>query len=175
MITTSFSMDKPTLKWLDSWCINNRPRAILEFGSGVSTLHIARYCIESDDPVVFTSVEHHPEYYIKTYRTLKTTYPQDDPVGLRHCGIRDGWYDIDPVTGWDLIVIDGPPESIGREQTSERLQGFLEAGKQTTILVDDAKRPTEDRLVREWFSVDRRVRLEEIVSTPRGLAVLRVH
>jgi hypothetical protein len=103
-----------------AWIRFNVPIAssILELGSGkVSPLLRLDYELHS--------IEHNEKFV-------------DDKT--IHAPIKNGWYDLPELDiDWDLLIIDGPPQNIGRF-------GVLESGlieRSPVILVDDVNRPKD--------------------------------
>lgn len=124
------------------WIENNIPPGskILEFGSGKGTERLA-------ENYTLFSIEHDPEWMNKfnsnyIYAPIKL-YEQDS----QRKGI--GWYEIEiikenlPEDDFSLIIIDGPPASIGREGIMNHLW-ILE--KSDYILIDDLQREKEFEL-----------------------------
>ena len=105
----------------------DKDKTILELGSGeVSGLLSLDYKVYS--------VEHDPKY-IDKYQTNYIPTP-----------IINGWYDLDPgdlPVFYDLLLIDGPPERIGRCGILDSL-GLFDLSK--PVIVDDTHRRTEQRI-----------------------------
>lgn len=108
------------------------PQCILELGSGQGSLELAKIC-----PVY--SVEHDRRFINN----------QSDIVYL-FCPIKDMWYRADALKIMlaslptvDLLIIDGPPGTIGRAKILEHLDLF---NLSANILVDDIHR-NEDKAI----------------------------
>lgn len=104
----------------------DRDKTILELGSGeVSGLLTLDYDVYS--------VEHDPEY-LYTYPTNYIKTP-----------IKNGWYSLkkDMIPEYDLILIDGPPEKIGRGGILQNLDLF---DLSKPVIVDDTHRRTEQQI-----------------------------
>jgi len=74
---------------------------------------------------------------------------------LTLAGTATPWYAIDAIPrdlgSVDLLVIDGPPLSVGplaRYPALPKLIGFL--SRSATIIVDDADREDEQAMLRKW-------------------------
>lgn len=103
-----------------------RGKTILELGSGeVSSLLSLDYQLYSVE---------HDQNYIGRYNTNYIYAP-----------IKDGWYDIEKEelpNFYDLLLIDGPPEKIGRYGIIEHLDLF----DLTNVIVDDTHREMEKEI-----------------------------
>lgn len=122
--TDVFAMGTEALNFLDERVRQLRPNAILEFGSGVSTVVLAGRMAEihgGDDPRVF-SVDESERYLAKTHQMLEQA-GLGECTRLAHrevherviCGHSTACYDIDDsflrqflATAPDLLFVDGP-------------------------------------------------------------------
>lgn len=105
-----------------------RGKIILELGSGeVSNLLSLDYQIYSVE---------HDKIYIDRHDTNYIYAP-----------IKNGWYDLDSgdlPNLYDLLLIDGPPEKIGRYGIIEHLDLF----DLTNVIVDDTHREMEKEIAK---------------------------
>lgn len=137
----------------------NRPRAVVECGSGVSTLIIARALQLNGEGHVHT-LEHSPEHG-RTTRALLQRHGVEAWATVVDAPLRDHalageswpWYTIDALPGGpiDLIVVDGPPKrtrSLARYPAMPLLGPRLAASG--AVVLDDAARPDEREIVRRW-------------------------
>lgn len=160
-----WALDRHTAIELDHHLRRIQPRVIVETGCGASTVLLARYAEQHGARVV--SLEHDARFRERT-RMLLTRHRLGSHVDLRHAPLTpDGWYDTRlPISGVDFALVDGPPGSIGRHAT---LPALLPAMRDAwEVWMDDAHRPAERRLVKQWAST-----LEVFTRTiplPRGLA-----
>ena len=135
---TAWMMPEEAFEWIE----NNIPfgSKVLEFGSGKGSERLA---------VNYTlfSVEHNPEWINKynsnyIYAPIKLYEQDSQKKGL-------GWYEIEAIknnlheNNFALIIIDGPPASIGREGIMDHLW-ILD--KSEYILIDDLQREKEFEL-----------------------------
>ena len=109
----------------------------LECGSGLSTL------LFDAAGAVHTALEHDARYAAPSAS-----------VQLLSLSGNPKWYDWEPPHAYDLIFIDGPPESIGRG-------GILRVIEQCThdrsvIAVDDVHRPAEQQLLSQILQISPR-------------------
>lgn len=157
-------LDSPQLRW-ESWAISKtvavelfhrlhttRPKRILECGSGISSVFLAQYA--ADHGALLTILEHERTYFEATRRLL-------DAFGLlKHADLRltplaeqpgDGhrfWYADDLGGAFDFILIDGPPEKVGRAGALFALQGHLAPGWEAWL--HDGHRAHEQACVKLW-------------------------
>lgn len=139
-----------------------RPRCIVECGSGLSTLMLARACaLYRVERII--SLENGAEF-------AQTTRDAIAQHGLNatvlHAPLRNyalgvngsevyPWYALDglPEHGIDMLVIDGPPGSVrshARYPALPLLNDRLEPG--CTIFMDDAARPHEQQILARWLA-----------------------
>lgn len=156
------------------------PGRIVECSSGVSTLVIARCCQLNNHGHVY-SLENSAEFAQKTRTMLERAGLQDwatvveaplKPYSFE--GESYSWYTIDdlPSERIDLLVVDGP---LGKLNPLARYPAgpilFPRLSDNALIIVDDANRPDERRIIERWhkqfprFGVERR-------EAEKGLALL---
>lgn len=135
-----------------------RPGKVIECSSGTSTVVIAR-CLEMNAFGHVYSLEHEPVYAEQTRKQLKRygldgwATVVDAPLEANAGG--SPWYSLaalpDDVQGVELLVIDGPPGSLGplaRYPALPRLKDRL--SEACSVLLDDADRPGEKRTLERW-------------------------
>jgi predicted O-methyltransferase YrrM len=135
------------------------PAQVLELGSGVSTIVIARRLQQAGGGHV-TALEHQPEHAERTRAELDaqglTAVASVVDAPLRQVTIGTGswsWYEL--AAGLpgavDAVFVDGPPGATGslaRYPALPLLRDRLAPG--ATIFVDDGDRPDEREMVRRW-------------------------
>jgi predicted O-methyltransferase YrrM len=145
---------------------STEPRRIIEFGSGQSTRLFAAYAArmaQAGRSVSLLSVEHDEHWLEQTQAGLKEE-GHADFVQFHHAPLSSQYllgrtteaYSIDEPTlaraagssGLDLCLIDGPPGTVGRGGCLPLVARYLAAG--ATVLLDDAFRPPEQAVIREW-------------------------
>lgn len=138
-----------------------RPDAVIECSSGLSTLVLARCCERNGGGRVY-SLENGPEFAQRTRRALQAyglgRYAEviDAPLGEVRLGREPyQWYDLSqmPRVGAQLLVVDGPPgflQPFSRYPALPLLRSRLERG--ATVLLDDAARDDEQLLLRRWLA-----------------------
>ncbi len=162
-----WALDAGTLNFLEEEIQTKRPRFILEFGAGVSTLCFARYMMEaghpSSTPCVF-SIEQN-EWQIEKSRERLEELGLSPFVRLLHApverrcleGIDAECYALSEQTlaaffgeaRMDWIVIDGPSgDGLTRFGTLPLVKEY--ASKQTVFFLDDALRTEEMEVANLW-------------------------
>lgn len=149
------------------------PDHVVECGSGSSTAWIASALERLDKGHVY-SLEHEP-YYARQTRSLLASLglehratvldaPLEDRVAAD--GATTPWYSSEKLNelpdSIDLLLVDGPPSTTGpkvRRSAWECLGDRMSAG--AFIAVDDAKRPEEAAILRDWDKDPRLQRYEE--------------
>jgi predicted O-methyltransferase YrrM len=159
-----------------------RPRHVLEFGSGVSTLVLARAAAQLGDCAV-TSVDHDPKFAVATEAMLgaegtSIVSLQCAPVVARvRAGRLQPCYLVDPagiaaLSPADLILVDGPPEVLGG-RAGMLYQALEYAQSGTIVLLDDADRAGERAALAEWSqTLGDAIRIQAPGGFVRGLAAV---
>jgi hypothetical protein len=141
-----------------------RPRVVMELGSGVSTVLVARL-LQNLGAGRVISLEHDPAWAAETRRQIHAVgldeFAMVVEAPLREQSI-DGqtylWYDAgqvpDDLGPVDLLIVDGPPQWIDpkglpRYPALPRLLPRL--SERAELFVDDYKRPPEQEMVRLWL------------------------
>ena len=137
-------------------------RHVIEFGSGLSTRGLARALSEAGSRRAISSVDHDPDFGAAARRAYEAEPAagvrvrfQIAPVVMRDCGGElMPVYAVNPARlatrrPADFVLIDGPPELLGgRQGTLYQLMPFVRRG--TIVLLDDAGRAHERRILRDW-------------------------
>ncbi len=182
----------PRLPW-SSWSVtpamahnlaarlcDQRPRRILEAGSGVTTALLARYAELTGAEVV--TLEHDPRYFRQT-AILLDRFALRQAVDLRLAALGPlrhrslgmdspgliTWYRPLPEGPFDLVFIDGPPQQMGRAGALPALAGQLSVNGE--LWLHDGHRQHEQECLAAWqrrFSFD-----AALVDADKGAWVLR--
>lgn len=142
----------------------NRPRTIVELGSGVSTQLIGRMLKEAGEGKLY-SLDHEAGWAGQTRRHIQASgladYVEvlDAPLAKQQFQGREfNWYQIPDqvrkLENIDLIVIDGPPQSLAPGGTPRypALPAFIaQLAPGAMIYIDDAKRPQEQEMIAMWL------------------------
>jgi hypothetical protein len=172
----------PDFLWeLSRHALEERPRTVVECGSGVSTLVLAR-CLQLNGVGKVYSLEHEPEHAEKTREQLERhglgewATVLDAP--LRPHAIQGEvwpWYAEEMLPGEggiDMLVIDGPPwhvRPLARYPAGPVL--FPRLAARAAVFLDDAAREDEKAVLKRWHA-----EFPALRQTPRpcekGCAVL---
>ncbi len=131
-----------------------KPRTVVEFGTGASTLIIAR-ALEMAGGGNLISFEQHPEFVEATRRWLAEHGLGADlrAVPLRPApgGWPGLWYDHGPLPEpIDLLLIDGPPWTIHPFTRGAASTLFGLIAPSGAVMLDDGARPGERIVARRW-------------------------
>ncbi|MCG7877257.1 MAG: class I SAM-dependent methyltransferase [Candidatus Thiodiazotropha taylori] len=161
-------------------CLKLRPRQILECGSGLTTLMLARCCqINGEGRVI--SLEDGLQYVDNT-RAYIDRYGLGSHATVVHAPLQDrvvdgalySWYATDaiPETGIDMLVIDGPSGFIQKHSRYPVLPVcYPRLADHCAIYLDDAAREDEQAIVAMWQSRFPDLK-HEFHATSRGCSVL---
>ena len=165
-------------------CMTNKPKLVVELGSGISTL-ITAYTLEQhgEKDAHIISLDHSQEYTQKT-QDLLTVHELETKAQVLYSPLEPtqvgnktySWYNIDRLTTKDtidLLIIDGPPvktNQLARYPALPLL--FSKLSKECIIILDDAARPSEQQAVRQWLREFPGFK-QEYISNKKGLSILR--
>lgn len=149
----------------------NKRRNIIEFGSGASTLYIARLIQTLKLDAKFYSVESSDEWLQKMKGQL-ALYNLEDVVTLVYAPLKEApkefclneqklWYDtekiksgITDIAEFDLVIVDGP---FGGSTPYARYSAipFLKSrlSSDFAVFLDDAKRADEAKISTQWTEI----------------------
>ncbi len=131
-----------------------KPQLVVEFGSGASSLIIAR-ALQKAGGGTLISFDQHEDFVDATRKWLGDHGLSADlravPLRPSPGGWPGLWYDHGPLPdAIDLMVIDGPPWSIHPFTRGAAASLFDRISVGGTILLDDAARPGERVVARRW-------------------------
>lgn len=154
------SPDLAVLLYRISW--RRRPSAIVELGSGSSTIVLA-YILEKLGHGELISIEHDRDYLDRT-RGLLDEHGLEGVVNQFHAPLTQvdldqgawQWYDLSGIelpSAVDLLVVDGPPGPLQPRSRYPALP-MLEArlAEDCVVVLDDARRPDETNIVAAWLA-----------------------
>jgi predicted O-methyltransferase YrrM len=161
-----------------------RPERVLETGCGVSTLLLGRHFRDRGSGLV-VSLEHSHEWAEATRRHVEAMgigeFVRIVEAPLEEVSVGDErhrWYAADDelsrAAPFDLLLVDGPPNA-GAQDLSPRypalplLQACL--SPRAIVMVDDAKRPTESRMLDRW-AAELPAWKQRRLGTVKGMAIL---
>jgi predicted O-methyltransferase YrrM len=159
-----------------------KPRLIVELGSGVSTVLIG-YVLEEQGGGRLVSFDDNEWYRRQTERDIRS-HGLGNVVEVRLAPLKEVsfsdrtwlWYDpgaFSDLRDIDLLIIDGPP---GGYQNLSRYPAlpvlFDSLAKGALVILDDSKRPDEQKILDLWASEFPSCELES-VDTLNGAAILK--
>jgi predicted O-methyltransferase YrrM len=150
---------------LNDITVNSR-KTILEFGSGLSTIMIARLIRKNNTGSRLLSVEHDREW-AGVIRASLHQEGLEDAVSILDAPLQSSsfavdsnlWYGLDAGSGvfagasFDMVIIDGPPayeaaKAMSRYPALPFVHDLLAA--RSAVFLDDADREGEKAIIRRW-------------------------
>lgn len=162
--------------------LTHQPRTIVECGSGLTTLMLARACALNGVGHVH-SLENGADYAANTRREI-ARYGLDEYSTVLHApltpctihGVEYQWYDTSALTAQniDLLIIDGPPGFLQRHSRYPALPLLRDRlAAQCSVFLDDAARPDEQELVARWCQELPDAK-HDYIANERGCAILHL-
>ena len=165
-----------------------RPRLIMELGSGSSTVLFAA-ALRANGSGRVISIEHDPEHLKHTHALLEQAELTDRVhlvsaplIEITLNGRSFQWYDLNSLLHSltekvDLLFVDGPP---GKVQTLSRFPALPmllpHLSPRATIVVDDGAREDEVKMVELWRAMDDvAFEAEAIDFLPHAPVILTMH
>ena len=150
----SWKADTGLLELVADHILAARPKTVVEFGTGASTLIVAR-ALEMAGGGSFISFEQHPEFVQATRDWLAEHRLSADlravPLRPADTGWPGLWYDHGELPdSIDFLLIDGPPWTIHPFTRGSASTVFDRIAPGGTIMLDDAARPGERVIARRW-------------------------
>lgn len=150
----SWKADTGLLTLLVDHILAEKPKLVVEFGTGASTLIIAR-ALQMAGGGKLTSFEQHADFVDKTRDWLAEHGLSADMRAVPLRPSPDGWpglwYDHGPLPdNIDLLLVDGPPWTIHPYTRGAAATLFGQIAPGGTIMLDDASRPGERVVARRW-------------------------
>lgn len=157
--TGGFAIDAQALAHLISLAEERKPRRILELGSGTSTIWLGYLCREFGGSLVTLD---HLEKYLAATQTAVDRHNLNHQVEGRlaplqkiNCdGASFNWYALEALNDLsdiDMLVVDGPPAATGPQARYPSLPMLIDRlAKNATVVLDDAHRRDELKIVEEW-------------------------
>jgi hypothetical protein len=168
---TTWSISPSTILHILNDIDINQRRCIVEFGSGISTLYIAKYIKSVHRKIQFYSVESNKEWMSKLQIQIESLELQDY-VTLIYAPIekvpssfsyksQDIWYstneldtELNAVFDIDVVIVDGPFGGItpyARYSALPFLKNKL--ASKFSIFIDDVGRSEENEILKEWKNI----------------------
>lgn len=149
----SWKADTGLLSLIVDYVEAHRPQLVVEFGTGASTLIIAR-ALQKAGSGTLISFEQHADFVDATRQWLADYGLEADlrAVPLRATPDWPGlWYDHGPLPqNIDLMVVDGPPWTVHPFTRGAASTLFSRISVGGTVMLDDAARPGERFVARRW-------------------------
>lgn len=166
--------------------IINERKSILEFGSGLSTIIMARLISKNNIKTKIITVEHNEkwatiiEQYLGNENLLQyVTIIRADLKEIETSFGVVNWYDYNKISAiiegekFDLIVVDGPPANSEKIKYS-RLPAFVNLknnfAENYCFILDDANRKGEQEIIKSILKMNKDLNFDLISET---LAVFR--
>lgn len=158
--TGGFAIDSQALSHLIALVEERRPRRILELGSGTSTIWLGYLCRSFGGTLVTLD---HLEHYLEKTRTAIERHELGDVIDSRLAPLEPvetggqtyNWYALSSMTDLadvDMVIIDGPPAATGPQARYPALPKVIELmSANATVVLDDAHRDDEARIVESWL------------------------
>ncbi|WP_127478315.1 class I SAM-dependent methyltransferase [Sulfurivermis fontis] len=180
--TPQWSAAPDFLQLIVDHVLTDKPQTIVECGSGLTTLMLARACALNGGGHVY-SLENDADYAANT-RSEISRYGLNEYSAVLHAPLiprtiherNYRWYDVSQlsVQDIDMLVIDGPPGFIQQHSRYPALPLLLEYMKdECTVFMDDAARPDEMEVVAMWQTQYRNT-THTYLALERGCAIVQI-
>jgi predicted O-methyltransferase YrrM len=149
----SWKADTGLLAFLVDHIEEHKPKLVVEFGTGASTLIIAR-ALQMAGGGTFITFDQHPDF-VRANRQWLAQYGLEADIRAVPLKPARGWpgvwYDHGPLPdGIDLMLIDGPPWTIHPLTRGGAATALGQIAPGGTVMLDDAARPGERVVARRW-------------------------
>lgn len=161
---TPFSLNPNTiLHIINEIQINNR-KNIIEFGSGISTIILAKFIKDNNLNTKIVSIEDNKGWYDYIKSEL-IKYDLDEIVSLNYIPLLEEegitcWYNKKNVSEivlnkkFDLILVDGPSGGLGKKARKPALEVIINSLNESFIIfLDDIRRKDEREIINNWESL----------------------
>ncbi|WP_339813390.1 hypothetical protein [uncultured Imperialibacter sp.] len=162
---TSFSIAPSVIVHVLNDIVINERKSIIEFGTGNSTIYIARLIHSQQLPIEFISVDQDGDWQESVKQTLIregiTNVVKFVHAPIEECGYQfksqTQWYGLDKLANqiagkkFDLVIVDGPVASKvphARYPAVPFLKTYF--NEEISIYLDDAGRKGEIEIMEEW-------------------------
>lgn len=181
--TLNWSAAPDFLEIVVDHCYDSKPSVVLECGSGLTTLMLARCCQLNQQGHVY-SLEDGDEF-AKNIRAYLDRYDLCAYASVIHAPLQklsiDGkyydWYAKEqiPDSRIDMLIIDGPSGFIQKNSRYPAIPILLgNLTQHCMVFLDDAAREDEREIVELWKKAYPAIE-HEYVDTERGCSVLKIH
>lgn len=163
---TNSSLNYSTLSYLLNDILINDRSSIIEFGSGISTIYMAKLAEINKKKIEIVSVDH-DENWIRILKTLLTEEDLSQNVTFINSGMKvdkhslnnTEWFDGELISknikgkAFDLVIVDGPiaytkSKRLSRFPALPFINNYL--SEKHAILLDDTNRKGESQIIKMW-------------------------
>ncbi len=179
--TREWAASPDFLAVLAGHALEHRPQVVVECGSGVSTVVLAR-CMQLNGAGRVISLDHDGRFAEETRRNLER-HGLSEWADVIHAPLREHsiggdtwkWYDTRDLADVpiDMLVVDGPPmpmEKMIRYPAGPLL--FPRLSSRAAVFVDDADRRGDQQVISRWFEENPDFG-GETIDCEKGCMVLR--
>lgn len=159
--TGNFAIDAQALAHLITLVEDQRPKTILELGSGTSTIWLGYLCKSYGGKII--TLDHLNEYLDQTEISINR-HELNSVVEARLAPLETlechdnvyNWYSkssFEDLIDIDLLVVDGPPAATGKMARYPALPEIVaQLSDHATVVLDDAHREEETSIIDEWLN-----------------------
>ena len=179
----TWAASEDLLLWLAGCVLEQRPRTVVDLGSGQSSVWMAAAMRTAGYHGRVIGVDH-DEAFAEGTRALARRQGVEDWLTVVHAPLREQeiegktvrWYDLDALSGIkgiDLLCIDGPPgqgASHARWPALPALQDRLSSG--AVVVLDDMIRRDEQEILDDWVGRFPGYAVERL-DFEKGAAIMR--
>lgn len=187
---------KNRFPWLRSWVaspdlllyiyeivLEKKPKNIVEFGSGFSTIVIAK-ALQQNGCGHITSLEH-MNNFVNSIKFMIDGEDLSEFADIRHSPLitlntseEDSyWYDssyLSDLSNIDLVIIDGPPAKTCKHARYPAIPALInKLDRNALIILDDANRTEEKEIISRWQE-EYELCVEIYKEFDKGLAVIKL-
>ncbi len=171
------------LKLLFQIIIDEKPKTIVEAGSGLSSIIIGYTLKQFGINGKLYSLDDKIQFSVKSKEQI-VKHGLSDYVNIIHSPIQDynsendnfRWYNkkvLEDVKDIDLLIIDGPGPDVSDNPRYGALRLLYDKlSKNAVIILDDGERPVEKRIVENWINLYDDLKTEYI-DLEKGAFILR--
>lgn len=174
----SWKADTGLLTLITDHILREKPKLVVEFGTGASTLILAR-ALQMAGGGELISFDQHQDFVDATRGWLADHGLQADlrAVPLRPSANWPGlWYDHGPLPhNIGLMLVDGPPWTVHPMTRGNASVLFDNIAPGGTIMLDDGARPGERFVARRWRAMRPDFDFELLKNGTKGTLVGRKH
>ena len=181
-LNASWALSPDLLEVLVSMLKVNRPRNIVECGSGLSSI-ICGYMTKRNGTGHVFSLEHHKLFYETTKNNIKQ-HGLEEYVTLIYApliriminGKEWLWYDLleveKDIDRINFLIIDGPPGNTQRNARYPAIPVLIDYfSEDISIIIDDSKRKEDRESIDRWL-LEYPIFTSKLIDTEKGSCIL---